>query len=167
MASSPRRWLPIVAGIVVLVGIVAIGVMVASVVWLRDQATVNGEVSAEHATSAFIEAAKAFPDPRPAIAFDEDGRPRLLDHASERHNPGKVTTLRALAWDPRERALATITLPLWLLRLKSGPIRFGEYVSGLDDRGVSLTADDIAKFGPGVVFDYSTPAGRRVLLLAQ
>ena len=72
-----------------------------------------------------------------------------------------------LAWDPGERALADVTLPMWLLRLKSGPIQLGGYVTGMDDHGVRLTADEIARMGPGVILDLTTPTGERVLLSAQ
>jgi hypothetical protein len=167
MATPVRRWLPIVAGIVVLVGMVVVGVLVASLFWLREQATVRKEVAPAEVAAAFDEATRRFPDPRPAIGFDDDRRPRILDYASSRRNPGTITSLQAVAFEPRDRALARITLPFWLLRMKSGPIRFGEYVSGLEDRGVALTADDIENFGPGVLLDYSDAGGRRVLLSAQ
>lgn len=167
MAPPLRRWLPIVAGIVVLAGIVVAGVLVASLFWLRDQASVRQEVSAGDAAAAFDEVTRRFPDPRPVIVFDDERHPRIVDGAGARKNPGSISSLHAVAFDPRDRALATITVPFWLLRMKSGPIRFGEYVSGLDERGVSLTAEDIDRFGPGVLFDYSNADGHRVLLSAQ
>jgi hypothetical protein len=56
---------------------------------------------------------------------------------------------------------------MWLLRLKSGPIEFGTYVSGLDDHGVRLEVADLERYGPGVLFDLTRPSGERVLLSAQ
>ena len=85
-------------------------------------------------------------------------RPHYVEGIAARKNPGTVTTVHVLAWDPDERALASVALPMWLLRLKSGPIEFGTYVSGFDDHGVRLEVADLERYGPGVLFDLT---GRR------
>ncbi|MCA1584816.1 MAG: hypothetical protein LC791_08610 [Acidobacteria bacterium] len=76
-------------------------------------------------------------------------------------------TLHVLAWDPDEERLARISLPFWLLRMKSTPIELAAYASGLDDEGVELSAEDIEKYGPGIVLDHTTSSGERVLFWAQ
>ena len=68
---------------------------------------------------------------------------------------------------PTKRRLARIALPFWLLRMKSDPIRFSTYASGLDDEGVDLRPEDIEKYGAGMILDTRTSAGERVLLWAQ
>lgn len=167
MTTGRRRWLPIVAGVVVLLVVVAAGVGTVSVLWLKEQVHVESGTSAAEAAAAFDAATRRFPDPRPLLTIGDDRRPQYAFEPGTRRNPGTVSALGILAWDERQRALATVTLPLWLLRLKSGPIAFGEYVSGLDDRGVRLQAEDLERYGPGVVVDLQTPDGRRVLLTAQ
>ncbi len=165
MTPVRRRWVPIVGGAVALVVLLGIAAAALSFVWLREHTTLERDIPAARAIEAFAAVGRRFPDPRPAVEFDAQRRPRPA--ATLRANPGEVTTLRVLAWDPDERALADVTLPMWVLRLKSGPIQLSGYVSGMDDRGVRLTADEITRMGPGVILDLTTPAGERVLLSAQ
>lgn len=165
MTTAKRRWVPIVGGVVALVVIIGIAGALVSFAWLREHTTVERDISVSRAEAAFAAAAGRFPDRRPAVEFDDDRHPRPA--VPLRRNPGTVTTLHLLAWDPGERALADVALPMWLIRLKSGPIEFGSYVAGVDDQGVRLTVEDIDRMGPGVLVDYTAPSGERVLLSAQ
>ncbi len=61
----------------------------------------------------------------------------------------------------------TFSLPFWLLRMKSGPIRISAYQQGWDDRGVSFRVEDIEKHGPGIIVDVTEPNQGRVLIWAQ
>ena len=167
MATGKRRWVPIAAGIAVLLAFVGIGVIVVSVMWFNENATFERNVGRPRAEEAFAAAARRFPDPRPAIEIGDDRRPRPAPGAATRKNPGQITTLHVLAWDPKEGALADITVPMWLVRLKSGPIELGGYVDGLDNRAVRITAEDIERLGPGVVVDHELASGGRVLLSAH
>lgn len=166
MATTKRRWVPIVGGVVALLVLLGIVATTISIVWLRERTTLSRDVSVTRASEAFAAAAQRFADPRPAIELGDDRRPRPAT-GTPRRNPGSIGELRVLAWGAKEQALADVTLPLWLLRLKSGPIVFGSYVSGLDDRGVRLTAEEIERLGPGVLIDLTTPSGDRVLVSAQ
>jgi len=167
MAGSTRRWLPIAAGVAVLLVFIAIGAIAVSVAYFSEHTTVERGIDEARAAAVFEEAMRRFPDPRPVIAFDDDRKPHYVDGIAGRKNPGNVTTVHVTAWDPGERALATVALPMWLLRLKSGPIEFGTYVSGLDDHGVRLEVADLERYGPGVLFDFRARSGERVLISAQ
>lgn len=167
MATTSRRWLPIVAGIAVLVVFIGIGAIAISVAYFNEHTTMERGIDRGRADSAFAEAKGRFADPRPVLEFDDQRRPHYVEGIAARKNPGTVTTVHVLAWDPEERALASVALPMWLLRLKSGPIEFGTYVSGLDDHGVRLEVADLERYGPGVLFDLTRPSGERVLLSAQ
>ena len=166
MTTGKRRWVPIVAGVAVLLVLLGIGVAVVAFAWFREHTTFERGVVASRADEAFAAAAGRFSDPRPAFQLDADRRPRAAPGPARR-NPGQITLLHLLAWDPEERALADVTLPMWLVRLKSGPIEFGQYASGLDDHGVRLTVEEIEALGPGVLLDFTAPSGERVLLSAQ
>ena len=167
MANTARRWLPIVAGIAVLCVFLGIGAIAVSVAYFSEHATVERDIDGARAGGAFDEAKQRFADPRPVVEFDAEGRPRYVEGIAGRKNPGTVSAVHVLAWDPDERALASVALPMWLLRLKSGPIEFGTYVSGFDDHGVRLEVADLERYGPGVLFDFTAPSGERVLLSAQ
>ena len=167
MATGRRRWLPIVAGVVVLLVVVAAGVGTVSVLWLKEQVQIESDTSTSEAAVAFDAATRRFADPRPLLTIGDDRRPQYAIEPGMRRNPGTVSALSLLVWDERRRTLTTVTLPMWLLRLKSGPIAFGEYVSGMDEHGVRLQAEDLERYGPGVVVDLQTPDGHRVLMTAQ
>ena len=164
---TTRRWLPIVAGIAVLVVFLGIGAIAISVAYFSEHTTVERDVASTEAAAAFDRAKRHFADVRPVVEFDENRKPHYVEGISSRNNPGTVTTVHVLAWDPAEHALATVVLPMWLLRLKSGPIEFGTYVGGLDDHGVRLEVADLERYGPGVLFDFTAASGERVLLSAQ
>ena len=139
MTTAKRRWVPIVGGAVALVVLLGIAGAALSFAWLREHTTLERDIPVARATEAFAAVARRFSDPRPAVEFDTQRRPHPA--TTLRTNPGEVTTLQVVAWDPDERALADVTLPMWLLRLKAGPIQLGGYVTGMDDHGVRLTAD--------------------------
>lgn len=164
---TKRRWLPIVAGIAVLVVFLGIGAIAISVAYFSEHTTVERDVASTEAAAAFDQAKRRFADVRPVVEFDDNRKPRYVEGIATRNNPGTVTTVHVLAWDPDEHALATVVLPMWLLRLKSGPIEFGAYVNGLDDHGVRLEVADLERYGPGILFDFTATSGERVLLSAQ
>ena len=66
-----------------------------------------------------------------------------------------------IAFDRDEGNTVTFSLPFWLLRMKSGPIRISAYQQGWDDRGVSFRVEDIEKHGPGIIVDVTRSAERR------
>jgi len=166
MTTTRRRWPIVLAGVAVVVIVVIIALAVAGSLFIRDHVQVARGAGRENAEAAFDAARRRYADGRPLLVLDADRRPVLTPGLESRRNPGTVTTLHVLAWDAGEDALATVTLPMWLLRLKRGPIAFGEYASGLDE-GVRLDPDDLERHGPGIVLDFEAPDGKRVLITAQ
>ncbi|MGE0811696.1 MAG: hypothetical protein AB7O28_17665 [Vicinamibacterales bacterium] len=167
MASRTRKWLPIVAGVAILLVFVVIGLAAVSVAWFRQNLDVTHGASRTEATRAFDDARRQYADQRPIVEFGDDRRPEFVKGIETRKNAGSVSAIHVLAWDADEDALVSLSIPMWLLRLKRGPIMVGEYVSGFDDRGVRLTPEDLEKYGPGVVFEYESRSGDRVLLTTQ
>ena len=110
---------------------------------------------------------KKFPGQQPLIQM-VDGRPQL---ATERttQTPAQTTlsTLHVVAFDTDEGHLVNMSIPFWLLRMKSGPIRISAYSQGWDDRGVSFRVEDIEKHGPGIIADVTRPGEGRVILWAE
>jgi hypothetical protein len=78
-----------------------------------------------------------------------------------------LATLHVLAWDAREERLARFDIPFWLLRLKDSPIRFGTYASGLDELKISLTPEEIERYGPGIIVDISRDGRDRAVLWVE
>lgn len=167
MATTRRRWPFVLAGAAVFLVVLVVALVVVGTMFFRNNVQVAHGASRESALAAFDAAKQPFPDARPVLVMGDDRRPVFAQGLESRHNPGTVTSLRVLAWDADDGALADITLPLWLLRLKSGPIRFGEYVSGMEERGVQLETKDLDRYGPGILLEFAAPDGDRVLLTAQ
>ena len=78
-----------------------------------------------------------------------------------------LSTLHVLAWDAGDARLARFEIPFWFLRLKEGPIRFGNYASGLDELKITLTVAEMERYGPGILMDISRTGRDRALLWAD
>jgi len=167
MATTRRRWPYVVAGLAVLCVVAAIALAVLGSMFLRENVQVSRGTGRDSARTAFETAKRQFADPRPLLVMADNRRPVLGPGLESRRNPGTVTNLHILAWDADEDALATVTVPMWLLRMKSGPIVIGEYVSGMHDDGVRLEPKDLDRYGPGVVLEFEAPDGNHVLLTVR
>jgi hypothetical protein len=51
--------------------------------------------------------------------------------------------------------------------MKEGPIRFGAYASGLDELKISLTIDEMERYGPGILLDMTRNGRDRALLWVE
>jgi hypothetical protein len=164
--AARRRWVIVLFGVAIFVVFVGIGVIIAVTAWFQQNLQVE-QRSEQDAVVQFDEVRKKFGGRAPLLEMHE-GRPRYTGERSKAAAPAAtLDSLHVLVWDPDDGALSRFTLPFWLLRLKSDPIRFGAYASGLDDDAVDLRPDDIEKYGPGIILDMASRSGDRVLLWAQ
>jgi hypothetical protein len=161
-----RKWLAIILGVLFLFGFLAIGCVVVTVSWFRQNMAVTE--TTEEAAMREMDAIRArFPGQQPLIQL-VDGKPELVaERASQTSTQTTLTTLHVAAFDSDEGNLVKFSLPFWLLRLKSGPIRISAYQQGWDDRGVSFKVEDIEKHGPGVIIDATEPREGRVVIWAE
>jgi hypothetical protein len=165
-ARKKRRWIPILIGVVLLVGVVAVGAIVLTAVWFRQNLTIT-KGSEDVAMQQFEEIRSRYPGQQPLIEL-VDGRPQYVaERASQSASATPLTSVHVIAYDRDEGNTVTFSLPFWLLRLKSGPIRISAYQQGWDDRGVSFRVEDIEKHGPGIIVDVTEENEGRVLIWAQ
>lgn len=168
MTTTRRRWPLVLAGVAVVITVIVIALAVAGTLFVRNNVQMAEGTSPERAKAAFETALRPFADTRPLLVIGDDKRPALARGAETRRNPGTVSALHVLAWDADEGSLATVTVPLWLLAMKPGPIEFGDYApTGWDAERVQLDVKDLERHGPGVVLDVTAPDGQRVLITAQ
>jgi hypothetical protein len=167
--ATKRRWVPIVFGVLILIGFLVIGVIVAGVVLFQQsvQTMTSSEADAER---EFTIVRDKYSSRAPLLEMN-NGVPRYTGGTAPAASAQPVTleTLNVMVWDPREEELTRIALPFWLLRMKSDPIRLSAYASGMDDDGVSLRPEDIERYGAGIVLDMTTttPTRARILVWTQ
>ena len=148
-----RKWVAIVLGVLFVFGVLAVGCVIATVTFFRQNMQITQNISEASAKSEFDAVYAKFPGQQPLIQM-RDGRPELVPERATQSGNGKpLTTLHVIAFNPDEEDLAKFTLPFWLLRMKSGPIRISAYSQGWDDRGVSFRIQDLEDHGPGIVVD--------------
>lgn len=169
MTTTRRRWPAVAGALLVVAGVVGalvVGAMVAGTLFFRERVTIARDTPTTEALGTFAAQKAKFADAGPLLVLDERRRPAYAPGAEARRRAGAVSDLHVLVWNADQSELVTVTVPMWLLRLKSGPIAFGEYVT-IGDGGVHLSPQDLDRHGPGVVLDFESPEGDRVLLTAQ
>ena len=165
-AKKKRRWIPILIGVVLLFGMIAVGAVVFTAMWFRENMTITRS-SEDAATQQFEEVRRRFASQEPLIQL-VDGRPQITRELSSLAVPrSPLTSIHVIAYDRDEGNTVSFSLPFWLLRMKSGPIRISAYQQGWDDRGVAFRVEEIERHGPGIVVDVSEPGEGRVLIWAE
>ena len=158
--AKKRTWLWVVIGVFFVLVVLAIAGITISVAFFRQSMTVTAMTS-NNATEQFNEVRARYPGQQPLIQMVDDRPQFVADRAAK---AGAVTTplktMHVMAWDDDEEQLVTFSLPFWLLRMKSGPIRLSAYSQGWDDRGVSFRIEELERQGPGIVLDTEQRDGR-------
>jgi hypothetical protein len=164
--AARRRWVLIAFGVLILVVFIGIGAFIGVTAWVQQNLQVDTRTAAD-AEQEFASVRKEFPDRSPLLEMHE-GRPQFTaEHDKLPPAPSAhLETLHVLAWDADKGRLARFRVPFWFIRMKSEPFRLSAYASGFDDR-LDLRAEDIEKYGPGIILDTERPSGDRVLLWAQ
>jgi hypothetical protein len=166
MSSKRRNWLWIIFGVFIVLVFIGIGAIIATTAWVSQNLTIT-ETSEGSALKEFEDVRARFPN-RPPLLELRNGRPAYTAGAPPKSaSSTSLDRLHVLVWDPDENRLANVAIPFWFLRLKSGPIEFSGYASGLDDEGVNLSPEDIERHWPGIILDATSPQGERILLWAQ
>lgn len=161
-----RKWIPIAIGVGILILVLGIGGILFTVAWVQQHLLVT-ESTESDAAREFDAVLAKYPGQRPLLEL-RDGKLQYVEgRKNEPTSNIRLSTLRIMAWDDDDDQLATVDLPFWFLRLKSGPIVFGSYAAGLDEGGVSLRPEDIERHGPGLVLDFTMKGEGRVLVWAE
>lgn len=165
-ARKKRKWIPIVLGILFVFVVLAVGGVIFMVSFVQNNMSI-AEMSADSADAEFDKVRARFAGQQPLIQLI-DGRPQYVaERATMSSSSGPLKTMHVMAWDDDERKLVSFSLPFWLLRMKSGPIRLSAYSQGWDDRGVSFRVEDIEKHGPGLLMDVNERADGRVIIWVE
>ena len=161
------RWAQVLIGVGIVMVFLGIGAIIAITAYFSENVAVT-ETTASQAGDEFEKVRQRFKGQVPLVVMKEGERAVSTVAEKATSSPrAPLHTLHVLAWDAREEKLANVNIPWWVLRLKSGPIRFSTYASGLDDDSVRLRPEDIERHGPGMILDLTSHRGDRVLLWAE
>ena len=163
LPEAPRKkrtWLWIVLGVFFVLFVLAAAGIIFTVAFFRQGMTV-ATMDAPRATQEFDAVRARYPGQQPLLRV-VDGRPEFIaDRATQTGAAAApLQSMHVMAWDEDDEHLVTFTIPFWLLRLKSGPIRISAYSQGWDDRGFSLRIEDLERAGPGILLDTTERDGR-------
>jgi hypothetical protein len=165
-APKKRNWIAIILGVLLLFGILGVGCVALTVSWFRQNMSVTN-TQEEAAMQQFEEVRKRFAGQQPLIQIVDDKPQLTAERAADTPSQTPLNTMHVIAYDVDEGNLVTFSLPFWLLRMKSGPIRISAYQQGWDDRGVSFRVEDIEKHGRGIIVDATRPGEGRVIVWAE
>lgn len=161
---SRKSWVPIVFVALVVISVICIALLGAGAYFYVNHVQVeSGNPVA--ARQRFDDARKRFEGQSPMVQIDEHHRPTIkrgAEGAAARRS-APLEALEVMTWDPREDRLIRISIPFWLLRLKTGSSMF----SSFGEESIDLTVEDLERHGPGLIFDHEEPGGQRVLVWSR
>lgn len=167
---KPKRkltWLWIILGVLFVLFVAGVTAVFIAASYVRQNVTLTENVDETEATRAFDAALAKFPGQQPLIRL-VDGRPQYVgDRATQNPSSKPLTTMHVIMFDREDDEMATVSLPFWLLRMKSGPIELSAYNRNWDDRGVRFTIEDLEKAGPGIVMDLTRERDGRMLVWVE
>jgi hypothetical protein len=160
------RWAQVLIGIGIVVIFLGIGAMIAITAYFSENMVVSAS-SAREADDEFEKIRQRFQGQAPLVELKDGVARSVRDVSAGPASSQGLQTLHVLAWDSDEERLVAVAVPWWIVRLKSGPIRFSTYASGVDAVRVGLRPEDIERYGPGIILEGTGPRGERVLLWAE
>jgi hypothetical protein len=166
MAGKIKTWIWVIVSLIVICILGFVGV--AGMGYYLFTKHFDTKVTTRAGATVEFEQAKAqFTGQKPLIELDEHGRfLRANPDRPGRSNARRPDQLFVLAFDPDDERIVKVTIPFWLLRLKShGTIDFNGGNLELED--LKLTVEDLERFGPTLIVDHKSSGGERVLVWSQ
>ena len=161
--KKKRTWLWVILGVFLLLTVLSVGCVVGAVLFFRQSFDVQS-TSEQSAMQQLDEVRAKFPGQQPLIQM-VDGKTQIVERPGAAAAP--LTTLHVRAFDSDDENLVNFSLPWWLVRMRSGPIRISAMRDGFDDRGLSFRVEDIEKAGPGIIADINREREGRVVIWVE
>jgi hypothetical protein len=162
MKRSHATILMTVIGVLVFLGIVGLSLGA----WLFVSVFERDTADERAATASFDEVRRRFADVEPVFRMVGDDRAELRREPPSPARGEPLQRLQVLAWDPDDESLAKVTLPFWILRLKSGPLDMSGKVM-IDHHHVDVTVEQIERYGPTLLIDHQGRGGGRLLVWTE
>lgn len=167
MAVKVKTWVWVVVGVAVVCVLFVIAMAAAGIYYFARNIEAR-KASPAIAAGEFDAVRERFRGQKPLIELDEHGR--FLRSNTDRPTPANARQpdkLYVLAFDPDDGGLVKVTVPFWLLRLKTGNARVDFGSGGMDLEDLKLRVEDLERFGPTLILDQTNRGGDRVLVWSQ
>ena len=161
MAKTGKTILLVIAGLVICVAIVSVG----TAVWFFASALDTVSADSGTATRSFADIRARFQGIDPILRLTDSG-PVVTRKPPEASAAGGLRTVHLAAWDPGNEKMATVTLPFWLLRFKTGEINISAESAAPGVR-LSTTVRELEQYGPAIWIDHQDQDGSRVLIWTE
>ena len=167
MAGKVKTWVWVVVGILV-IGILCVVAFAAAGIYYFSQHIDAQTVTLSTAESEFDRVRGLYKGQKALIVLDEHGD--LVRSNTDRPAPANARrpeNLHILAFDPDDGGLVRVTVPFWLLRMKTNNAKINLGRNRLDLEDLKLSVEDLERFGPSLVLDQKSSGGDRVLVWTQ
>jgi hypothetical protein len=166
--AKKTSWGLIILGIAIFVVLVGVSLVAVAGYFVYQQFAFESLPANEQtARQRFETVAKRFEGQTPLLII-ENGEP-VVNKATHRRSRRPIDALHVMVWDPTDERVITLNIPFWLIRMTSGhPIRLS---SGDRDTTTApelhISADDLMRYGPGLILLHKDTSGERVIVWAQ
>jgi hypothetical protein len=167
MAGKVKTWVWVVVAIVV-VGILGLVAMAGIGFYFASQHIETRSVSPAAAAKNFEEVRARFTGQPPLIELDDRGR--FVRAHTDRPVPSPVKTpelLNILAYDPDDGQMVRLSIPFWLLRLKTRGTSIDFNGRQMDLEDLKLSVEDLERHGPTLIAEHKSPDGSHVIVWSQ
>jgi hypothetical protein len=148
--------------VMVILGIIAMIVVVGAGLGTWFFLSVFDSVDADEALAeqTFAEAQARFKGQQPLLQL-ENGGFVILRKAPAAAQARDLQSVHALTWTPGDGTLTRMVLPFWLVRLQNSAV---DVAFTSDGAPISLTVEDMERYGPALYLDHSEEDGSRTLV---
>ena len=166
MAGKVKTWVWVALAIIV-TGIVAVVAIAGIGFYFFTQHIDTRTVSASVASRDFDAVKAKFIGQKPLVELDRHGT-FLRSNPERPKAAGRVPEeLLVMAFDPDDGRIVRVTIPFWLLRLKTGGGSIDLNGRRMDLEDLKLRVADLERFGPTLILDHAREDGNRVLVWSQ
>ncbi len=167
MAGKVRTWVLVLLGLV-LAGIIAMVAVAGAGFYFFSRHIQTRTVSPAGATQEFDEVRARFAGQKPLVELDKSGNFIRSNHPASRNaEADRPEELHVLAFDRSDGRVVHITVPFWLLRLRSGSGHVDFNGNSMDLEDLRLRVEDLESAGSILIVDQRMPDGNRVLVWSQ
>ena len=159
MARKRSMILMVIIGIAVCIFVVGAG----TVTWFYLSVFDSVDADEAVATRSLDEARARFSGQQPILELRDD-KVSLLRKAPDVASTRDLQNVQVLTWNAEEGTLTALSLPVWLLRLRDSGV---DVSLTADGTRLTMTMDEVERYGPALVLDHVEDDGSRVLVWTE